>query len=124
MAEEIDPFAGEVTEEEKAAAAEAKAAAAASKKKEAAVGKSTLVLAVKPADTEVNLDALEEKIRAIQMDGLLWGKSQRAEMCFGLMQLQMGAVVTDDVSIDDLQEKIEAMEDEVQSTEIIAFQKI
>lgn len=124
MAEEIDPFAGEVTEEEKAAAAEAKANAAASKKKEAAVGKSTLVLAVKPADTEVDLDQLEAKIREIARDGLLWGKSQRQEMCFGLFQLQMGAVVTDDVSVDEIQETIESWEDLVQSTEIIAFQKI
>jgi translation elongation factor EF-1beta len=45
-------------------------------------------------------------------------------MCFGLFQLQMGAVVTDEVSVDDLQEQIEGWEDEVQSTEILAFQKI
>jgi translation elongation factor EF-1beta len=45
-------------------------------------------------------------------------------MCFGLFQIQIGAVVTDDVSVDELQETIESWEDEVGSTEILAFQKI
>ena len=125
MAEEIDPFA-EPTEEEKAAL-EATEKEAASKKKEKKdkVGKSTLVLGVNPADTEIDLDKLEAKIREVKMDGLLWStESKRQEKCFGLYQLQIGAVVTDDVSIDDLQETIEGWEDEVASTEIIAFQKI
>ena len=122
---EIDPFA-EATPEELEAQKQAEADAAAKKKdaKAAQVGKSTLVLAIKPADSDVDLDKLEAKIREIKKDGLLWGKSQRQEMCFGLFQLQMGAVVTDDVSVDDLQEELESWEDEVQSTEIIAFQKI
>lgn len=123
MAEEIDPFA-EPTEEEKAALEATEKAAAEKKKKAKAVGKSTLVLGVNPADTEIDLDKLEAKIREIKVEGLLWGKSQRQEKCFGLYQLQIGAVVTDDVSVDDLQEEIEGWEDEVASTEIIAFQKI
>ena len=123
MAEEFDPFA-EATPEEEAAKAEAAAAAPKKEKKEKAVGKSTLVLAIKPADTEIDLDALEAKVRAIQMDGLLWGISERKEMCFGLIAIHMGAVVTDDVSIDDLQEEIESWDEEVASTEILAFQKI
>lgn len=122
MSEEFDPFA-EATPEEQAAAEEAaKSVKKSEKAKE--VGKSTLVLSIKPADDTVNLDDLEAKIRAIQKDGLLWGKSQRAEMCFGLFAIQLGAVVTDDVSVDELEEEIQAMEDLVQSTEVIAFQKI
>ena len=124
MSEEIDPFA-EPTEEEKAAMEAAEKDAAEKKKdKKEKVGKSTLVLGVNPADTEIDLDKLEAKIRDIKIDGLLWSKSQRQEKCFGLYQLQIGAVVTDDVSVDDLQEQIEGWEDEVASTEIIAFQKI
>jgi translation elongation factor EF-1beta len=121
--DEIDPFA-EPTAEEQEAIAAAAAGAAGQKKKEAKVGKSTLVLAIKPADSDVDLDALEAKVRGIAADGLLWSQAKREEMCFGLFQLQIGAVVTDDVSVDDIQEKIESWEDEVQSTEIIAFQKI
>jgi translation elongation factor EF-1beta len=123
MSDEIDPFA-EASPEEEAAAAAAAAGAAPAGKKAAPVGKSTLVLAVKPADGDINLDDLEKKVREIKRDGLLWGQSQREEMCFGIFQLQIGAVVTDDVSVDDIQETIEGWEDEVGSTEIIAFQKI
>jgi translation elongation factor EF-1beta len=121
--EEVDPFA-EVTAEEKSASAAAAAAAPGKKVKEAAVGKSTLVLAVNPADSDVDLDALEAKVRQIQKEGLLWGKAQREEMCFGLFALQIGAVVTDDVSVDDIQEEIEGWDELVASTEIQAFQKI
>jgi len=124
MADDFDPFAEATPEEAAASAAAADAAAATKKKKGPVVGKSTLVLGVRPADTEVDLDALEAKIRAIAVDGLLWGKSQREELCFGLKQIQIGAVVTDDVSVDDLQEQIEGWDEEVASTEIIAFQKI
>jgi translation elongation factor EF-1beta len=123
MAEDdVDPFADPTAEEQEATAAAADAAG--KKKKEAKVGKSTLVLAIKPADSDVDLDALEAKVRGIAAEGLLWGQSKREEMCFGLFQLQIGAVVTDDVSVDDIQEQIEGWDEEVQSTEIIAFQKI
>lgn len=118
--EKIDPFA-EPNEEEKAIKKEATAK---KKGKEKDVGKSTLILGVTPADTEIDLDKLEAKIREIMVDGLLWGKSLRQEKCFGLYQLQIEAAVTDDVSVDDLQEQIEGWEDEVAYTEIIAFQNI
>jgi translation elongation factor EF-1beta len=120
--DEIDPFAEPTAEEQEAIAAAS--GAAGKKKKETKIGKSTLVLAIKPADSDVDLDALEAKVRAITAEGLLWSQAKREEMCFGLFQLQIGAVVTDDVSVDDIQEQIESWEDEVQSTEIIAFQKI
>ena len=123
MAEEFDCF-GEATPEELAAQKAAQEAAAAKKEaKKKEVGKSTLVLDIKPADDEVNLDELDAKIRKLEIDGLLWGKSQRKEMCFGLYMIQMGAVVTDDVDIDGLQMELEDW-DEIQSTEIAAFQKI
>jgi translation elongation factor EF-1beta len=123
MAEDdVDPFAEPTAEEQ--AANSAAAATSGKKAKAPQVGKSTLVLAVKPADSDVDLDALEVKVRGIQKEGLLWGKSQREEMCFGLFAIQIGAVVTDDVSVDDIQEEIEGWEDLVASTEIQAFQKI
>ncbi|KAH0788026.1 putative elongation factor 1 beta [Histomonas meleagridis] len=123
MSDDIDPFA-EATPEEKAAEEEAKKNVQKKEKKEA-VGKSTLVLQISPADTEVNLDDLENKIRTeIKEEGLLWGKSERKPLYFGLVAILLGAVVTDDVSVDGIQEKIESWDDLVASTEIIAFQKI
>lgn len=88
------------------------------------VGKSTLVLEVMPASDEVNLDDLEKKIREVAMDGLLWGKSQRKEACFGLFALQIGAVVTDDVDVQGLEDELSSWEDWISSEKIIAFQKI
>jgi len=124
MSEEFDPFA-EATPEELAAQKEAEEQAAKKKKEKVPqVGKSTLVLGVKPADVDVNLDDLEAKIRAIAKEGLLWGISKRKDLFYGLQMIQMGAVVTDDVSVDDLQEEIESWDEMVMSTEILAFQKI
>ena len=91
---------------------------------EAKVGKSTLVLEVMPASDEVNIEELEKKIRAYVPEGLLWGKSQTAEACFGLKKLQIGAVVTDDVDVQGLEDELQSWEDDVSSTQIIAFQKI
>ena len=123
MSDDIDPFA-EATPEELAAEEEAKKNVQKKEKKEA-VGKSTLVLQISPADTEVNLDELENKIRnEIHEEGLLWGKSERKPLYFGLVAIILGAVVTDDVSVDGIQETIESWDDLVASTEIIAFQKI
>ena len=123
MAEEIDPFA-EPTEEEKAALKAEEEKVAAKKAEKKSVGKSTLVLMVKPADSEVDLDALEKKIREYKQEGLLWGQSQREDLCYGLVGLLMGAVVTDDVSVEDIEEELQSWEDWVMSTEIRAFQKI
>ena len=123
MSDDIDPFA-EATPEEIAAEEEAKKNIQKTEKKEA-VGKSTLVLQISPADTEVNLDDLEAKIRnEIKEEGLLWGKSERKPLFFGLVAIILGAVVTDDVSVDSIQETIEGWDDLVSSTEILAFQKI
>ena len=88
------------------------------------VGKSTLVLEIMPAGTDVNLDELEQKIRDYKLDGLLWGKSQRNEACFGLYALQIGAVVTDDVDVQGLEDELASWEDWISSEKIIAFQKI
>ncbi|GJN11042.1 hypothetical protein PR202_ga29201 [Eleusine coracana subsp. coracana] len=69
--DDVDLF-GEETEEEKAAA-EARAAAvkASGKKKES--GKSSVLLDVKPWDDETDMAKLEEAVRSVKMDGLLWG---------------------------------------------------
>jgi len=87
--------------------------------------KSTLILDVKPEDSETNLDELEATIkREVQQEGLLWGATQRVPVAYGIQKLRMLAVVVDDlVSTDDVQEEIESLEG-VQSTDIHAFNKI
>jgi translation elongation factor EF-1beta len=72
------------------------------------MAKSTLVLDVKPEDSETDLGELDKLIKAIKMDGLVWGPTERVPVAFGIQKLRIGTVVVDDlVSIDELQEQIE-----------------
>jgi len=68
---------------------------------------------------------MEESVRSIEMDGLTWGASKLIEVAFGLKKLQIMATVVDDlVSVEELEEKIRDFEDYVQSTDIVAFNKL
>ena len=60
------------------------------------------------------------------MDGLDWKTEYKKEpVAYGVFKIVIGAVVEDEkVSTDDVQEKIEAMEDLVQSVDIAAMNKI
>lgn len=68
---------------------------------------------------------MEENVRAIEMDGLVWGASKLVAVGFGIKKLQINLVVEDEkVSLDDLQGRIEEDEDHVQSTDVAAMQKL
>lgn len=68
---------------------------------------------------------LEKAVRSIVMDGLLWGTSKLVPVGYGIMKLQIATVVHDDeVSIDELVDKLQEFEDFVQSVDIAAFNKI
>jgi elongation factor 1-beta len=68
------------------------------------------------------MKALETTLRSIEMDGLTWGASKLVPLAFGIKKLQVNLVVEDEkVSIDELQAKIEADEDHVQSTDVVSF---
>lgn len=71
------------------------------------------------------MKALENAVRSIEMDGLVWGISKLMPVGYGIQKLQIVCVVEDDkVSIDELSEKITDFEDFVQSVDVAAFQKI
>ena len=72
------------------------------------------------------MDDLAKKVLSIEMDGLTWGKDYKLEpVAFGIKKLVVVCTILDDlVSTDDLQGKIEAFEDFVQSVDIQAFNKI
>merc|ERR1711920_1184111 len=96
-------------------------------KKGVVAAKSMITLDVKPFDDETDLDAWPLKIKSeIAMDGLVWGqKHEKKPLAFGIFKLVITAVVEDDkVSTDDLTEKIEEYEDDVQSVDIAAFNKL
>jgi len=111
----------------KAAAAAAKAKAQGAKKKKVVIAMSLVMLDVKPIDDTTDLDVLAPKIfKEITQDGLFWKTEyKKVPVAFGIFKLIIGFSCEDDkTSVDDIVEKIEAMEDFVQSVEITAFNKI
>ncbi|KAG8520979.1 Elongation factor 1-beta, partial [Galemys pyrenaicus] len=94
-------------------------------KKPALVAKSSILLDVKPWDDETDMAKLEECVRSIQADGLVWGSSKLVPVGYGIKKLQIQCVVEDDkVGTDMLEEQITAFEDYVQSMDVAAFNKI
>jgi len=89
------------------------------------IAKSNIILDIKPWDDETDMAELERSVRTIEMEGLLWGSSKLVPLAYTIKKLQISCVVEDDkVSTDDLEEKIMAFEDLVQSVDIAAFNKI
>ena len=116
--DEMDLF-GDDDEDDVAAAAAAKAsaeAAKAKKPKKVVIAMSLVMLEVKPVDDTTNLDELHAHILAtINMDGLFWKTEFKKEpIAFGIFKLIIGFSLEDEkVSVDDVIEKIEAIEDRV-----------
>ncbi|KAH7678925.1 elongation factor 1-beta protein [Dioscorea alata] len=123
--DDLDLF-GEETEEDKKAAEAREAAKASSKKKES--GKSSVLLDVKPWDDETDMMKLEEAVRNVKMEGLLWGASKLVPVGFGIKKLQIMLTIVDDlVSVDELIEDhltAEPANEHIQSCDIVAFNKI
>lgn len=99
--------------------------AAKKSKKPALIAKSSILLDVKPWDDETDMAKLEECVRSVGMDGLLWGQSKLVPVGYGIKKLQIGCVVEDDkVGTDLLEEAITTFEEYVQSVDVAAFNKI
>jgi len=117
--EEVDEEAEKAKQERVAAYQEKKS------KKPGPIAKSNVILDVKPWDDETDMKLMEEKVRSINCDGMVWGVSKLVPLAYGIFKLQIVCVVEDEkVSIDWLTEEIESFEDYVQSVDIAAFQKI
>ncbi|XP_022137411.1 elongation factor 1-delta-like [Momordica charantia] len=124
--DDVDLF-GEETEEEKKAAEERAAAIKASAKKKES-GKSSVLMDIKPWDDETDMKKLEESVRSVEMEGLLWGASKLVPVGYGIKKLQIMLTIVDDlVSVDTLIEEcltVEPINEYVQSCDIVAFNKI
>jgi len=117
--EEEDADAQRIREERLAAYAEKKS------KKAGPIAKSSVLLDVKPWDDETDLKKMEANVRAIEMEGLVWGAAKTVPLAFGIHKLSILCTVEDEkVSIDDLTEKIELDEEFVQSVDIASFNKV
>ncbi|XP_034567349.1 eukaryotic translation elongation factor 1 delta b (guanine nucleotide exchange protein) isoform X4 [Notolabrus celidotus] len=94
-------------------------------KKPTIIAKSSILLDVKPWDDETDMVKLEECVRSVQVDGLLWGMSKLVPVGYGIKKLQISCVVEDDkVGTDLLEEEITKFEDYIQSVDVAAFNKI
>ena len=96
------------------------------KAKPAIIAKSLVLLDVKVWDPEQDYDALAKKILTIEKDGLFWKTEYKlVDVAFGVKKIVIGLVVEDEkVSVDDVIDEIQAWEDDVQSVDIVAFNKI
>lgn len=73
------------------------------------------------------MDTLAQRLfKEITQDGLFWKTQYKKEpVAFGIFKLIVGFSLEDEkVSVDDVVERIEGLEDMVQSVEIQAFNKI
>ncbi|KAJ4417565.1 Translation elongation factor 1 beta [Gnomoniopsis sp. IMI 355080] len=87
--------------------------------------KSIVTMDVKPWDDETDMKALEESVRGIEKDGLVWGGSKLVPLAFGVKKLQINMVIEDEkIGLEELQEEIQDFEDYVQSCDIAAMQKL
>jgi elongation factor 1-beta len=126
--DEVDLFGSDDEVDEEAEKLKAERLAEYNKKKAGKVkpaAKSIVTLDVKPWDDETNMDELKSSVLSIEQDGLVWGASKLVAVGFGIKKLQINLVIEDDkVSLDELQQKIEEFEDYVQSTDVVAMQKL
>ncbi|KAG1797088.1 uncharacterized protein HD556DRAFT_272762 [Suillus plorans] len=126
--DEVDLFADDDEEDAEAERLKAERVAAYNAKKAnkpKAAAKSVVTLEVKPWDDETDMQALEDSVRSIEQEGLVWGASTLVAVGYGIKKLQITVVVEDElVSLDDLQEKVAEFDDYVQSSDIAAMQKL
>lgn len=127
--DEVDLFGSDEEEEDPEVVAEREKRLADYKKKKEGkakpAAKSIVTLDVKPWDDETDMNELTQNVLAIEMDGLVWGGHKLVAVGFGIKKLQINLVVEDDkVSLEDLAQQIEEDEDHVQSTDVVAMQKL
>ena len=85
-----------------------------------------VLLEVKGWESDQDLDALALKIQTLKMEGLQWKSEYKLqEVAFGVKKIIIGMIVEDEiVSVDDVIDKLQAWEDEVQSVDILSFNKL
>jgi len=105
---------------------EADAKAGKTKKAEKGVEKSLVVLDIKPWEADTDLEAVWKMITAQTQEGLTWGETFKLEpVAFGIKKLVMTATIVDSlVLMDDITDKIEALEDHVQSVQVASMNKL
>ncbi len=122
-------FGSDSDDEEAAAALAAQMKANKDKaEKQAPMGRSLIVLDVKPYDAETDLVELAKGIKALTHEGIQnWGAEHKFEpIAFGIKKLVISLVVYDKLmGVDDITDLIEGKyEDDVQSIDVAAMSKV
>merc|ERR1711920_957682 len=107
--EDVDLFGSDDEEDEEAEKIKAQRIAdynarkaAKEDKKGKLIAKSNIILDIKPWDDTTDMAKLEECVRSVTMDGLLWGTGKLVAVGYGIKKLQITCVVEDDkVGTDD-----------------------
>jgi len=87
--------------------------------------RSAVVIDVKPWEDTTDLVEMEQLVRGIEMVGLEWKAAKLVAIGYGIKKLSISCHIEDDkVSVDDIQERIQAFEDHVQSTDVVTFTKL
>ena len=125
--DDMDLF-GEETEEDKKRKEEMKKKNQEKKKKEKKkpVDKSHVILEIKGWEEGQDLESLAKKIiSTIQKDGLQWNTGYKLEeVAFGIKKLVIAFLAEDDkVSVQEITDELESWEDEIQSVDVVSFNK-
>ena len=124
--EDLDLF-GEETEEEKKAKEEMKNKKKKKKKgKKKEVDKSHVILEVKGWEADQDLEALAKKIiSTIKKDGLSWNTGYKLEeVAFGVKKLIIAFLAEDDkCSVQEIVDELESWENDIQSVDVVSFNK-
>jgi elongation factor 1-beta len=126
--DDMDDLFGPV-DQSKVDALNEKKAAEKKKHKPVLIAKSIVVFDVKvwePLEDDVLSTLAQKIIDNVVMDGLVWKTEFKLEdVAFGVKKIKIGCVIEDEkVSADGIIEILEGWEDEVQSVDIITFNKI
>jgi elongation factor 1-beta len=125
--DDIDLFGDDEPEEAAKPKPKKEAKAPAKPAKKPAIAKSIVVFDVKVYEEEYDLDALWEKIKKeVVLDGLVWSPDVKKIPVVGkVFKLQIGCVIEDlKINTDDIFDKIQSWEDDVQSIDVVSFQKL
>ena len=124
--DDLDLF-GDDNEEDKKAKEEMKKKNKEKKKdKKKPVDKSHVILEIKGWDAAQDLESLAKKIiSTIKKDGLQWNTGYKLEeVAFGIKKLVIAFLVEDEkCSVQEIQDELESWENEIQSVEVVSFNK-
>ena len=94
-------------------------------KKKKEVDKSHVILEIKGWDADQDLESLAKKSSTIKKDGLSWNTGYKLEeVAFGVKKLVIAFLAEEEqCSVQEIIDELESWEDDIQSVEVVSFNK-